>query len=214
MARALKSLCLVLLFACSGNEPPPEGAAPASAEKPALTRVTADRGDLLFTWRGEDGAPATATALADVPEPARGAVQVVDLSLTPEQRAAGAFVQVFDLRAPGPDGAFPGRLVPRAELEAALAAQEAEARPAQAAVTMYSASWCGVCRKARGFLTESGIAFIEKDIEKDPGAAQELTQKARAAGVSASGVPVFDVGGRILAGFDPDSLLRAIKKGG
>ena len=113
--------------------------------------MTADRTDLLFRYPGDDpGAFETASSVEEVPAAKRAKVQVVDLSQPPEARGAGRFVQVFDLRAPGPDGAYPGKLVARAELEQVLAEQTA--RPAQASVTMYSASWCGVCRKARAFL--------------------------------------------------------------
>lgn len=212
MRRAWIVLGLVVAAAgCKGGD----GGADApgvAAESPALTRVTADRTDLLFRYPGDaPGSFETATTVDDVPAAKRAKVQVVDLSRPPEARGAGRFVQVFDLRAPGPDGSFPGRLVARAELEQMLAEQTA--RPAQAAVTMYSASWCGVCRKARAFLEKEGVAFVEKDIEKDNGAQAELTAKAKKAGVQVGGVPVFDVGGRILPGFDPDTLLRAVRGG-
>jgi glutaredoxin len=207
--RAVAPLLLAgtMVTGCSARDAAPT----ADAGAPALTVVTADRKDLLFRYRAEDGSFATATSVGEVPDGARGAVQVVDLARSPDERAAAKYVQVFDLRHPGSDGRFPGKVVPRAELEQALAAR-AET-PKQAAVTMYSASWCGVCRKARKFLGEQGIAFVEKDVEKDAGAADELARKARAAGVDVGGVPVFDVGGHILSGFDPDGLLRAVRGG-
>jgi glutaredoxin len=207
--RALAPLLLAsaMATACSARD----AASAADAGAPAPTVVTADRKDLLFRYRAEDGAFATATSIGEVPDAARGAVQVVDLSKSPDERAAAKYVQVFDLRHPGPDGRFPGKAVPRADLEQALAAR-AET-PKQASVTMYSASWCGVCRKARKFLDEKGVAFVEKDVEKDAGAADELARKARAAGVNVNGVPVFDVGGHLMSGFDPDGLLRAVRGG-
>lgn len=190
------------------RDEPTASAPPGEPAAPTLTRVTAERSDLLFRYRADDGF-ASATTIDEIPEDARGAVQVIDLSLSPEARGSASTVQVFDLRAPGPDGAYPGRLMPRAALEQALA--EAQATPAQAAVTMYSAAWCGVCNKARKFLTDKGIAFVEKDIEKDAGAARELAEKARRAGVDAGGVPVFDIGGRIVPGFDGPRLLELIR---
>ncbi|MCA9561347.1 MAG: hypothetical protein KC583_22515 [Myxococcales bacterium] len=202
---------VVAAVGCKGGDDA-DGPPAASTEAPALTRVTADRTDLLFRYPGDDpGAFETASSVEEVPAAKRAKVQVVDLSQPPEARGAGRFVQVFDLRAPGPDGAYPGKLVARAELEQVLAEQTA--RPAQASVTMYSASWCGVCRKARAFLEKEGVPFVEKDIEKDKGAQAELTAKAQKAGVQVGGVPVFDVGGRILPGFDPDTLMRAVRGG-
>ncbi|MCA9538677.1 MAG: glutaredoxin family protein [Myxococcales bacterium] len=201
-------LWTALLGACTPDKPAePTPDAPAA---PALLSVSATSEGLLYRYRTEDGF-ANATTLDEIPADARAAVQVIDLTRSPEDRHAGAFVQVFDLRVPGPEGRFPGRVVPRAGLEQALA--EAAKTPAQAPVTMYSASWCGVCKKARAFLHENGVAFVEKDIEKDQGAARELAEKAQKAGVSTNGVPIFDVGGHILSGFDGPTLLRAARGG-
>ena len=67
---------------------------------------------------------------------------------------------------------------------------------------IYGASWCGACRQARQFFEREGVAFVDRDIERDPGARDEMNQKARAAGVPTSGIPVIDVRGTILTGFD------------
>lgn len=210
MPRLFIALALFSLsVGCARTEETPPAKAEA-AEPAPLSSVTAARTDLLFRYRTEEGFQ-SATTIDEIPADARGAVQVVDLSLSPEARRSVSTVQVFDLRTPTADGTFPGRFVPRSELEAALA--EAQAVPAQAPVTMYSTAWCGVCKKARGFLTQNGVAFVEKDIEKDKGAAAELAQKAREAGVDASGVPVFDVGGRIMPGFDGPRLLEWVRGG-
>ncbi len=210
--RALLAMLLwgaVGLATCGcGQDAGPQAADAAPA--PSLTRVTADRADLLFRYAGaEAGSFESATTLDAVPADKRASVQVVDLSLAPEARGAGRYVQVFDLRTPAPDGSYPGKLVPRGALEEALAAQTA--RPAQKPVIVYSAAWCGICRKAMAMLDREGIAYVDRDIEKDPGADAELKAKAAKAGVQVSGVPVFDVGGRILPGYDEGSLLRAIR---
>jgi glutaredoxin len=206
---AVAQLCCLALLACSPSTPTAERAS-VDASPPPLTSVTAQRTDLLFRYTsGPDGATISATSIAEIPAEARASVQVVDLSAPPDARGSSAYVQIFDLRTPAVDGTFSGRVVPRAQLEKALRA--AAALPAQAGITMYSASWCGVCKKAREFLRTENLAFIEKDIEKDPGAASELARKAQAAGVSANGVPVFDVGGRILGGFDPQALLASAR---
>jgi mycoredoxin len=41
-----------------------------------------------------------------------------------------------------------------------------------AALTMYSTSWCGYCRKLKMALKSQGIAYTEIDIDADPAAAQ------------------------------------------
>jgi glutaredoxin len=55
-----------------------------------------------------------------------------------------------------------------------------------------------------------GISFVEKDIEKDQSAAEELQRKAAQAGVASNGVPMFDIGGKITGGFDPKALVAAL----
>jgi glutaredoxin len=70
-------------------------------------------------------------------------------------------------------------------------------------VTIYGTSWCGACRAARQYLTEKKIPFADKDIERDAAAARELSEKASKVGVPTDRVPVIDVRGRLLLGFDP-----------
>ena len=205
-------LCMLLCLAgCQAEKP----AAPAEPTPgPATLSVVSGPADhLLFRYRSAEGGFASATTIDEIPAEARGAVQVVDLSKSPAERRANAQVQVFDLRSPGADGRFTGRFVPRTELETVLAATAAEKKIAQPKVVMYSAAWCGVCKQARSFMTREGIAFVEKDIEKDKAAARELRNKAQQAGVSANGVPVFDIGGRIFSGFDPKTITQATRGG-
>ncbi|MBA4854844.1 mycoredoxin [Nocardia farcinica] len=40
------------------------------------------------------------------------------------------------------------------------------------AVTMYSTTWCGYCRRLKKQLAESGISYVEIDIEQDPASAE------------------------------------------
>lgn len=37
---------------------------------------------------------------------------------------------------------------------------------------MYSTEWCGYCRRLKTQLDESGIAYTEIDIERDPASAE------------------------------------------
>ncbi len=73
-------------------------------------------------------------------------------------------------------------------------------------VTVYGTSWCGACRSARQYLTQRRIPFADKDIEKDPEAARELSEKAARLGVPTDRVPILDVRGRLLIGFDQARL--------
>ncbi len=74
--------------------------------------------------------------------------------------------------------------------------------PAAPVVTLYSTSWCGWCRKSRALMLSLGIAFVEKDVERDPRAAAE---KARLAGAQ-SGVPVLVRSGAVVRGYDEATI--------
>jgi glutaredoxin/predicted small lipoprotein YifL len=69
-------------------------------------------------------------------------------------------------------------------------------------VTVYGTSWCGACRAARQYLSERKIPFADKDVERDPAAARELADKAGKLGIPTDRVPIIDVRGRLLQGFD------------
>jgi glutaredoxin len=78
------------------------------------------------------------------------------------------------------------------------------------AVILYGTAWCGACRSARTYFISKGIPFVDKDIEKDQAAARELADKAARLGVPADRVPILDVRGRLLVGFDPDRVERLL----
>ncbi|WP_137874433.1 mycoredoxin [Rhodococcus sp. Q] len=40
------------------------------------------------------------------------------------------------------------------------------------ALTIYSTTWCGYCRRLKKQLDESGIGYVEIDIEDDPASAE------------------------------------------
>jgi glutaredoxin len=84
------------------------------------------------------------------------------------------------------------------------------ARVASSDVVLYSTTWCGYCRQAREYLKKKGVSYTERDIEKDEGAVEELGKKAVAAGVRPQGVPVIDVRGKLILGFDRAALDDAL----
>lgn len=52
----------------------------------------------------------------------------------------------------------------------------AEYLPEPGAITMFTTSWCGYCRRLKMQLDREGISFREVDIETDEAAAQIVTQ--------------------------------------
>ena len=66
-------------------------------------------------------------------------------------------------------------------------------------VTIYSTTWCAFCKTEKQYLDKLGVSYVEKDIEADKEAYDELLEKN---GGSFQGVPVTDIDGEIILGFD------------
>ena len=72
-------------------------------------------------------------------------------------------------------------------------------------VTVYSTPTCSWCQIAKEHLTTSGISFEDVDVSMDQQRAKEMVEKS-----GQMGVPVIDIDGEIVIGFDRariDSLL-------
>lgn len=78
-------------------------------------------------------------------------------------------------------------------------------------VVLYGTSWCGYCDKAKALLRKLNVSFVEKDIEKDPSAAQELAQKGARAGVQPRGVPVLDIRGKLVLGYNEARIKELVR---
>ena len=73
-------------------------------------------------------------------------------------------------------------------------------------VTVYSTKTCPYCSMAKEFLKESNIEFKEVDVGSNLKAAQEMVKKS-----GQMGVPVIEINGQIIVGFDKEALRRALK---
>ena len=202
----------LLLAACPRAAPPavPDAGPPLP---PALAFAGTET-TLLFSFVDPNGTVRSVDKLADVPGSQRRNVMVVDLSRTPEERQADRYVYFVDVSAPGPDGKFHANVVSRYQAALGGAAGEPQVGGAAegAGVVVYSASWCGFCKKVKSFLKQRRVPFTERDVEKDPGADAELQRKARAAGVRVSGVPVTDFMGELVMGFDQARLEELVNR--
>jgi glutaredoxin len=195
-------LALLSLVGCTDDKPGVPSGPPPFA-------VRDDSSGLLLVYGDAEGFH-TVERVADVPVASRTNVRVDSLSASPDRRLDAQFVWVADLRRKGSDGTYPVRALPREEFER-LGSPAAPRATGSGEVVVYGASWCGVCRRAEAYFRSKGVAFVEKDIEREPGARDEMMAKARAAGVSTNGIPVIDVRGTILAGFDPQAIDRALR---
>lgn len=72
---------------------------------------------------------------------------------------------------------------------------------------IYGAEWCGYCHQAKKFFDQKGVAYAYHDIEKEPEAARELQEKL---GGPVTGVPVLDVNGTIITGYDLPKINQAL----
>jgi glutaredoxin len=77
-------------------------------------------------------------------------------------------------------------------------------------VVIYGAEWCGACHDAARYLRRKGIPYVEKDIEKDPSAAHEMQTKLASRGLRAGSIPVIDVRGKVMVGFNPAEIDAAL----
>lgn len=68
-------------------------------------------------------------------------------------------------------------------------------------ITIYSTPTCAFCKKAKEYLTSKDIAYTEIDVMADQSKVQELVEKS-----GQMGVPVIDVDGKIIVGFDKAKL--------
>ena len=73
-------------------------------------------------------------------------------------------------------------------------------------VIVYSTKTCPWCVKAKDFLKENNIEFENKDVAEDEAAKNELMEKS-----GQMGVPVLDIDGTIIVGFDQEAIKKALK---
>jgi glutaredoxin len=226
VAIGLVMACVAPSLAC--HRASADGAsADASTLAPIVVRD--DSQGLLLTWIDDKGDFHVEQRTTDVPLVGRDAVRVVDPSR--DDGARGDTVYVADLRVAGADGAFPVHMMTREDFDAlavtrrgktgatlATATADGGARgtpddnavAGRPAVIVYGASWCSACHQAEAYFKKKGIVYIEKDIEKDEVAAEEMRSKLKRAGLRGGSIPVIDVRGHIMIGFDPRSIEDAL----
>lgn len=73
-------------------------------------------------------------------------------------------------------------------------------------VKIYSTKTCPWCHKAKDFLKEKNIEFEDFDVSSDEKARNELVEKS-----GQMGVPVLDIDGTIIIGFDQGAIEKALK---
>ena len=80
-----------------------------------------------------------------------------------------------------------------------------------AGVIIYSTPWCAFCKTEKQYLEHLGIPFVTRDIEEEEGALDELLVKV---GGATSSVPVTDIDGVIIRGFDRKKIDETLREKG
>ena len=75
-----------------------------------------------------------------------------------------------------------------------------------AKVIVYSTNSCPWCVKVKDFLKENKIDYVEHNVAEDAKALQDMEEKS-----GQRGVPVLDINGTIIVGFDRDAIKAALK---
>ncbi len=208
LSRTIALVTLALALAASGT-----GCKKKTASDEGPTPVVRESSEgLLFTYIDEKGGFQVVDKRSLVPEDARALVRVVD---TAHEGGDSDMVFVVDLRQAGADGLFAVSRMKRTELEArALARRSGKGSDPTTKgdpdVIIYGAEWCGPCHQAAAFLTQRGVPFVEKDIEKDASAAREMQAKLAKSGQRGGSIPVLDVRGTIIVGFSAQAVSGAL----
>lgn len=68
-------------------------------------------------------------------------------------------------------------------------------------ITIYSTPTCPYCQQAKNYLKDNNIDFTDIDVANDNEKAQEMVEKS-----GQMGVPVIDIDGEIIVGFDKEKI--------
>jgi len=74
-------------------------------------------------------------------------------------------------------------------------------------VRIYTTSHCPYCTMAKKFFESKGISFEEVNVEQDQQKAAEMVEKS-----GQMGVPVIEINGEIIIGFNRPEIERALSK--
>jgi glutaredoxin 3 len=72
-------------------------------------------------------------------------------------------------------------------------------------VTIYSTPTCPYCKMAKEYMKENKVDFKEVDVAADEKSAEEMIEKS-----GQMGVPVIDIDGEIIVGFDREAIKKSL----
>jgi glutaredoxin len=127
-----------------------------------------------------------------------------------DKRGRIRYMDIHDInKQPSNDDLFEALDAIEPELARKAAAAEAAAGPKpepKAEVLLYCTAWCPDCRRARAYLEEHQIAYVEVDIARD----RQAAAKVRGWANGNETTPTFNIKGTIIVGFDQRKVSAAL----
>jgi glutaredoxin len=74
-------------------------------------------------------------------------------------------------------------------------------------IIVYGAEWCAFCHTAMHYFDGLGVKYTYKNIDLNPEDARECVEKS-----GQTGIPVLDIDGAIIVGFDRPKIDQALKE--
>ncbi len=75
-------------------------------------------------------------------------------------------------------------------------------------VIVFTTPTCSWCRRAKDYLRQQRVTFREVDVSRDAAAARDLVRRT-----GQTGVPVIEIDGRPIVGFDKPTIDRLLGLG-
>ena len=74
-------------------------------------------------------------------------------------------------------------------------------------ITVYTSNHCRYCVMLKNFLSDQNISYQEVNVITNPAIMQQLVEKT-----GQLGVPQTEVNGQWVVGYDPNSIMSALRK--
>lgn len=76
----------------------------------------------------------------------------------------------------------------------------------QPRVILFTTPSCTYCRQAKKYLRQRSIRFKDVDVSRDSAAARDMVKRS-----GQQGVPVIDIGGKVIVGFDRPKIDKLLE---
>jgi glutaredoxin len=73
-------------------------------------------------------------------------------------------------------------------------------------IVIYGAEWCGFCHEAMHYFDKLGVKYVYKNVDLNPDDARAAVEKS-----GQTGIPVIDMDGTIIIGFDRPRINETLK---